>query len=304
MPILTKKQEEELRKKKLQQEKVINKEAEPTGAELEFERKFGQSFKEAPSSKILTEMEKAKLGKPSRLVPGPTANVLVSEARAAQEAATVAQTRAEEQVPFEAGEIPSGVETGTPLEAAAQIPIAGGTIRAGLNSNDLKSLKLNKLSPERTAEVMTALNLTDFDVEVLRAGDADVSALSQIGAGIPIIGKIRFGSGGVRIGVNDLLGDSPTRRTEQLFKDMDDAVGSSELALTAAKLNPLLKNTWMSQVNAKRDEMLRIQSQIKLISIQNPEVQSNPEMAIRIAQDIEDKIRKLDNILFELSLIQ
>ena len=176
-----------------------------------------------------------------------------------------------------------------PFGPSNQLGIVTAGLRELSTTRLLKDVKNGLATPEEIA----MLGLTPQDVQTLQAGKANVNALGQIAERIPIVGgRLRLGAG-FSLSLSDLLG-GPSKQVEKLLKDLEKLDGSLETDFQLAQLNPFLINDYISNVKEAEQNAFLLQSRIKLLFLQSPQLQGDPDNVDRIMAQIDDAFDKLE----------
>ena len=72
---------------------------------------------------------------------------------------------------------------------------------------------------------------------------------------------------------------------------MDDSL---ETDFQLAQKNPFLINSYLSDLDEAEQTALELQSRMKLLFLQSPELQSNPDNVDTLTREIDDALDKLD----------
>ena len=241
--------------------------------QVEFEKRVGEFKDEDPRAQTPERRaEQEKLFFPQRVA-----------AREAEE-----QRIATAPLP-EAQEIPKTADI-TPSAATSQVSekVFGETLTGTANAELLfrKIKRGDALSAEEQAQVET-LGLNNLDFQVIRDGDADINGLSRIVEGLPVLKKLKIRAAGLTsFSIADFTGKSPSSKVTELLGSVDKNAGDigESLDMYAKTGNPL----WLQRVEKHKNEILRLESRIKLLSILSPEIQNDSDIAQEIQRRIED----------------
>ena len=179
-----------------------------------------------------------------------------------------------------------------PFGVQGQLPLATNFFREISTSKLLDKIAKGEGTPEEIA----MLGLTPLDLEILQSGQANINRLGQFAEGIGILGRIKTpgGVGVPRIGVSDFIGITPSKKVDMLLKDLRDLDGNLETDSQKAQLNPFLLNGYISDVKEAEQTALELQSRIKLLYIQSPSLQSDPDNIDRVMAEIDDALDKIE----------
>lgn len=195
-----------------------------------------------------------------------------------QAAQTTGQAR---QIPFQTG--PSGI--------------------LGFALRDLGNVRLMKQAKEGNMGAAAALGLNAMDIQTLQSGKAEINAFSQFVEAIPIVGKLRIRGAGISIGVSDFTGKSPTGKVDELLKLMKQNVDNASDYATIGAGNPALADFYKDDIKEIEQTILALESQIKLLSIQSPAIQSEPENADLLMGEIQNHKNTLTTAKLKLGII-
>ena len=195
---------------------------------------------------------------------------VIAESRAAE---TTFQQAQAGKIPFNPLRI-QGIEgtLGRILGAADQIAVSSALERA--------------VKGELSSEEAAALGLTPLDLQVLASGQAEVNDFAQIAEGFKLLGKIRFKTTGFSMGIADFLGKSPNTKVDELIRKIKKAEEAASKAGENSLVNPMATDQYRSQVIQIEQDMLILESRIKLIAMQSPAIQSNPDNLDEITTEI------------------
>jgi len=148
-----------------------------------------------------------------------------------------------------------------------------------------KKMKETGQTPEQISsdpfiQSLLKLGINDLDSQVLASGEVKVSLLTQTVEGIPFVGRLTKYTGAF---------NTPGKRVDTILSQISELENQLGDDAAFAKRNPLRANDYLKQVDNTEQEILRLESKIKLLSIQSPELQSNPEEI----QKIQAKITRI-----------
>lgn len=191
---------------------------------------------------------------------------------------------------------------GSSLEQAQEVSRTLETVdKKKLRKLSTKSRELN-LSPEevtddRIMQNALKLELSDLELEVLESGEASVNKIGQIVEAIPLVGKL-----GRKWGVQ--LATQPASKVDEIGTTLDTLSSSVEDNVEFAKANPRKLPQYLDTINKGEEKVLRLEAKMKLIALQSPELQGNPEGLLEIQTKIQDTKRKIDLAQLELETIR
>ena len=130
------------------------------------------------------------------------------------------------------------------------------------------------------------LALNNLDFKVLQDGEVDINEMSRTLEAMPILGKIKGSPFGFRISIADIAGKSPGSKIQELLGTIDKNAGDigEMLDMFAKTGNPL----WLQKANEHKNEILRLESRIKLLGIVSPEIQNSKDNSKEITRRITD----------------
>ena len=137
-----------------------------------------------------------------------------------------------------------------------------------------------QITEDPAMQNLLRLNLSNRDFEILARGEANISALSQTMEGLPIVGG-RVRAGGISISISDLTGRSPSAKVDDLIALLKDEGRFLQEAKSLGLIN---------EVEEHKNKILDLESKIKLIAIQSPDLLEEPE--------------KIDNIKGQIGTIK
>lgn len=175
-------------------------------------------------------------------------------------------------------EIPKVAEA---IPTGGILPELGGAISATGLFNKIKTGQ--ELTTEEESQI-EQLSLTQPDFDLIKRGDANIKVLSQLIEGLPIFGKLRWRGPGISISIADLAGTSPGTKVSRLMKLIETTGGNMQEEII--KFQTTGDPFWLSSALEKQDKFLELERTLKLIAIQSPEVQGNPELMDEINQKI------------------
>lgn len=223
--------------------------------------------------------------------------------------------REQEQAEFQRGrDIPLGAFEGLDSNTANKFLVQGlinspfGQAllsREGLDTADLKQLKKmtdrmieQGLTPEQVTadpflQSMLRLELNETDLKILKQGDADVSAFSQFVEGIPFIGSLARKYAGEMI-------PTASRRSDNILAEITDIESSTTKWREATSRNPQQVPRVKVMTQEALDRLLELEAINKMLIIQSPILQSNPEEVNTILSKIDSVKVNLQNRIQEL----
>ena len=146
---------------------------------------------------------------------------------------------------------------------------------------------------ELTPQEMQMLGINEFDLAVLRSGEAEVSHFGQMVEGIPIIGKKRFGALGFKFSLSDLAGTTPSEKVQDLLDEIkkQGTLASDYVGLMTT--DPINAQYYREQIIQIEQNILTYESRIKLLSIQSPSIQGSPDNVIAVQTAIQGSLNSL-----------
>lgn len=193
-----------------------------------------------------------------------------------------------EQEFTEARAVPESVPLKQDIIAGAlkETPV-GGLFTAKDISGTLRKIK-NEGITSIDPETIEALQLNDLDLQNLAEGQANVNKLSQLIEGFPLIGKLRIRVPGFNFGIADLTGTSPSKKVQELKNSIDKSKELIQSSLSSAQENPALAVQYKNQAQDQYNEILKLESRLKLTAIQSPEIQADPQIIKDIMKEITE----------------
>lgn len=222
------------------------------------------------------------------------------------------QRTPERDLEFQQAQDPVGFQAkeDRPIPTAQNIPSGVNAVTSPAEvltgkAKELDSFQLLRkgASGQLSDEEGLALGLTELDLQTFRQGEADVSAFSQFVESIPVIGRLRTPRiGGISFGVADFLGSSPSQKVDVLQKDISKLTSEASVKVTLSQINPLAAEQYKSQVRQIEQEILKMESRIKLLSIQSPAIQGDPDKVKRIMAEIQNSKDVLDVVKLQMGI--
>ena len=148
-------------------------------------------------------------------------------------------------------------------------------------------------------EEIVRLGLTPLDLEVLQSGEAEISNLGRAAESIPIIGRTGIRIAGTRLRLSDFF-ETPSKKVDELIALIKANSELAEVKLQYARGNPALARHYKDQIEELYQMNLRLQSRVKLLSIQSPAIQGNPDEILRLNGEIETANDKYADILVQM----
>lgn len=149
------------------------------------------------------------------------------------------------------------------------------------------------LTPEQASadpivQGLLNLQLSELDAKVLSDGQAKVTTFQQSVESIPVVGSLA--SKYIR-GLQ-----TPSGRVDTVIKEIEVIDQSISEWASAASSNPSRAGDYLKLIQDTEQEFLYMESKIKLLTIQSPELQSDPEEISRIKRKIErTKLKIVDS---------
>jgi len=219
---------------------------------------------------------------------------------AGQDEAPKGENKAEE-IPTDVPLNPSSLDvTGkTALGKASSASIAlGGPTQDPAFQGVMEAMKKNNLTPQQVTEDPVLQNalmlgLNERDLRVLGEGQANVGGFAQFVEGLPFnIGNRKV----LGFSLSTIAPGSPQGKVDEAVELLTLASTTATNALSNADTDPINRRAWIQQANDAKEAILDLESRIKLLSIQSPEVQGNPNKK----QELETKINNIKISLPEL----
>lgn len=140
------------------------------------------------------------------------------------------------------------------------------------------------ISPEQAfpenpmAQSILRLDLNERDLAVIKSGEAKVSGFTQVVESIPIIPR----------GFRQFVGVFATssKRVQDIETELSNAEKNVNEWATNAASNPHFQEEYLQLINQTEDRMLWLESKLKLIVLQSPDLQAEPEKIDEINQKI------------------
>lgn len=169
------------------------------------------------------------------------------------------------------------------------------TAQTAQQTNLLRSIQEGSATPDDIRLATGRFGLTPLDMEVIRAGEADISKTAQLVEGIPFLPS--------QVKQFVALFGSPSKEVKEIESNMATTQEKVVLWSDLAKNNPLAAGRYVQLINKAEEEMIRMQSRIKIMSIQSPIIQSNPEQIIDIQTRITQNLDIVQGKREELALL-
>lgn len=205
------------------------------------------------------------------------------------------QAEFNKQAAFQPGQAQQISNIGIPSLASA----AAGFIQGVQTGNAL--LLLNSAA-RGDVDAAATLGLNELDMRLLISGQAKVNSFAQWAESVPIIGKKKFGVAGFKWSVSDLTGTTPSETVQQLLDEIKAQAGLAQQAVTLSALNPALADYYVGQVKDIEQNILILESRIKLLSIQSPAIQGDPDNVIAISSEIQKSLNTIDEQKLKLGI--
>ena len=190
-------------------------------------------------------------------------------------------------------------QANAPLPQAERIPLEVGeeAFKAGTDAGVLgaavgdvvaetpftRAVAATQFLETASVESLMAKGFTERDIKILDEGKGKIDELSQVIEGLP------FGLGRKRIkgfGLADFAGESTGKKIDDLKKSIQANSETISTALDQAEAFPFQRRTWLAQAEEAKENILDLESEIKILSIQSTEIQANPEKANSIQTEI------------------
>jgi hypothetical protein len=306
--------------------KFINKKTGQTTTNEAFAQKKG--FEEQKNNEVLIGGQKVDKGK--TLVGGQQLNKQELEAfklqsqRATTENPVTAQGNQKVQQALINKGVPTQVEQVATAQQAVQepnninIPIreeqefgtqgrqgvlnAPGIRQLDVESQAIEDAKLIKKIRNGQAtnleikQAITEFSLTEIDLAVIRAGEAQVSKLSQR---VDSLTSLLPGRAKKYVP----LFQTPSKEALEVQDNLKTTKESITLYSDLIKQNPQSASQYGALIKQAERDALRMQSTIKLMTIQSPALQANPEQIISIETEIDNLNLEITKTKTELALL-
>lgn len=186
-------------------------------------------------------------------------------------------------------------QQGLPMGAESKMipgvsPLIFGSVLNGTAQAEILFKKIKKGEKLSSAEKMQiqALGLTQLDLETIRKGEVDINGLSRLIEGLPILRKLKTpgGEGIPKLSVADFTGTSPSTKIDELLKALKDNNEDLGEELNAINTDPIRAGFHQQAAEQHKNEIIKLESRIKLLGILSPEVQGNPDRANEITGEI------------------
>ena len=240
------------------------------GAPERFDRE-----QETPTLKSLKEQEKA-----------------FEEKKRLQEISRFQQEQAKETIP-EAPQISTkafmiGKKPASPflqasiskraVEKAEDLEIGGvGIIEITQKMNEM-GLTPEEITSNPDEQALLKLQLNEIDLQNIKEGQVKVSRFTQIVETIPLVAKAE------RRYIGALK--TPSGEIDKLLKALDEIERTNANNLGFAGKNPVNANEYLRQAKQSEADILKMESKIKLLTIQSRELQADPEQVRLIREKI------------------
>jgi hypothetical protein len=204
-------------------------------------------------------------------------NKVINPAMAVRQQATEEQADAPVQVARDIAKQADRFPNQTNIPVAKQAEIAAQT---GFDSDTFRKIQEGTATMEERNKAIRNFNLNEMDLSIIMAGEADVSRLSQVADSLG-----GFLPGSARRYVPLL--STPTKKTFEIKDNLKSTQSNIDLWTAQAAVNPAAAGRYVQLIANAENEVLRMESRIKLLTIQSPALQANPE--------------EIDNIMIEIT---
>lgn len=176
---------------------------------------------------------------------------------------------------------------GQAIEARKALNQLKGDVGSKTYSKMLDAIKTKGLTPQQVApndlvmQNLLSLELRDYDLEVLKSGDADVELLTQFVEAIPIIGGFTNKAGEAIIPTTALA------KVKALQAEIVKIGGKMRSYRMTVARSPDLASSFLEKIDNSERELANAESRVKLLIIQSPVLQNAPEEVEIIFQDID-----------------
>jgi len=240
------------------------------------------------------------------------------EARRKQEPEEIKRIMSGETTPEQEAQIRKGVENAkvneliqtalkTPLPPE-ELPPVGENLPVGFEEKpNLPFAKVRAAIAGKTAtknleaepttgigQIIPKLGLNELDIQNIAAGEAKVNALQMTVETIPILGKVSKYIGSL---------NTPSGRVDTILKQMTEVENQVTDSVTFASANPSAAGRYLKQVDDAQQTVSQLESKIKLLTIQSPQLQGDPEQVILIEEKIIGTKEVIANAKFKISLL-
>ena len=184
------------------------------------------------------------------------------------------------------------------IQAAGTPSLTGDLVGPGLlPTAGFEFAMRNGLSQEE----IQRYGLTPLDMEVLQAGEAEINKFAEAVDKIPVLGRAGIPIPGLgKIKLSDFTGSSTSQKVDDLIKQLKANNELAELKLQLAIGNPALSRHYKGQIEELYQQNLRLESRIKLLSIQSSAIQGDPDKVIFLQTEIETSNERYAEVLRQL----
>ena len=140
-----------------------------------------------------------------------------------------------------------------------------------------QGLSAEQVTDDPMLQNVLKLQLSENDLKVLNEGKAKVSIFNQLIESFPPLARVNRRYLGLGI---------PSAKVDQTVELLEGTVEQMNTNVQLAKLNPMSKKVYENQNKILEQKMHELESRIKLISIQSPLLQGDPEEVDKIMMSI------------------
>lgn len=153
----------------------------------------------------------------------------------------------------------------------------------GLSYEDFKNLQ----SDDPMINSIKPLIENEYDYDVLVSGGAKISAFGEIVESIPGVGSLarKYFGNFVR---------TPSSKVDKVYTEMEEAIQTAESYAEQSNQGNINKSVAIEKINQLNRDINLLQSKLKLISMQSPDLQTNPEEINQMNYEIIQKINRLN----------
>lgn len=151
----------------------------------------------------------------------------------------------------------------------------------------------NGLTPKQVSndpyiQSLLKLELNKLDIELLKSGEVEVGALSQLVEGIPFVNQ-----GARKFGGSAIIPTVPSQRIDDLDQKITVMGNTIRDYRMAAARNPTRADQYLDMIDRSEREIRNAESRIKLLIIQSPILQNSPEEVEVIQENINRNLNRI-----------
>ena len=173
-----------------------------------------------------------------------------------------------------------------PVDVAREIPRAELTEKGVPTELEEEKTKLfrrirkGEASPDEIKTATERFDLNDVDLEVIKSGEADVSKMGQLIETLPFIPR--------ELKKFVPAFSSPSKKVTDIQATLVKTNDNINLWSDLAASNPQTASRYIKLIKDAEKEVLRMESRIKIMTIQSPDLQANPEQITLIEASITE----------------